>query len=360
MTSRVFSRTFPRNWDGTQFLAEDYSCSSPNSPVVNGKLVLRANPHTLSKRRSNSNSSWGSYGGLIISNLADVQGYVRSRPTVINAINQCHVVAYGKLRGKLYEGNASLGVTLASWRESRDMIVKNSRIISSAAEDLSALSSKGRLTKRLADRHLEVIFGWQPLLADIHAAATTVIQSAAQDVWIRTSKFLEYTHDDIYRRPGWSSSTDQFRGNVRVTYAAGVRIDNPNLWLAERAGLMNPLAVAWDLVPWSFLINMFTNMGSLVNSISDFRGLSFHDFSVTEKHSVGRWTSYGESYPGTGGYSCSSSNTWKNRTLSGPIPPRSLTFRVPDLDWSTAAMAASLMVQQATKPMRLIQALLKK
>lgn len=360
MTSRSYSKPFPRNWDGSQFTAEDYSCSSPNSPKVNGKLVLRANPHTLYKRRSLQNSSWGSYGGLIISNLADVQGYVRSRPSVAAAISQCHTVAYGKLRGKLYKGNASLGVTLASWRESRDMIVKNSHIISSAAEDLTALSSKGRLTKRLADRHLEVIFGWQPLLADIHAAATSVIQGAADVTWVRTSKLLEYTHDDNYDRPGWSTSVDQFRGTVRITYAGRVRIDNPNLWLAERAGLMNPLAVAWDLVPWSFLINMFTNMGSLVNSISDFRGLQFDDFTVTEKHSVGRWTTHTETYPGEGGYSCVSTNVWKNRTLSGPIPPRSLTFRVPNLDWSTAAMAASLMVQQAVKPIRLIQTIYKR
>lgn len=150
---------------------------------------------------------------------------------------------------------------------------------------------------------------------------------------------------------------DEYWGYVRVTYGAQVRIENPNLWLAERAGLVNPLAVAWDIVPWSFVINMFTNVGSIVNSITDFAGIQFIDASRTETHATSRRYNITTTYPGTGTRGGAAVARYKERTLEGPTLPIGLTFRIPDLTWSNAAMAASLMTQQATRAIRGFEAL---
>jgi hypothetical protein len=56
--------------------------------------------------------------------------------------------------------------------------------------------------------------------------------------------------------------------------AVDVRVDNPNLHLAQQLGFINPLSVAWELVPFSFVVDWFGNVGQVLASFSDFAGLS--------------------------------------------------------------------------------------
>ena len=153
-------------------------------------------------------------------------------------------------------------------------------------------------------------------------------------------------------------------GSVRVHTGAMVRITNPNAWLAERAGSLNIMAVAWDLVPWSFVINMFANTGQLVNSITDFAGLSFQNSSVTTTYREGgaatetldrSWV-----WPSPGRTASRWTSSWnamrKTRTV-GPPPRPSLTLKLPDANWELAAIATSLMVQKVSSVGLLIRSL---
>lgn len=357
MTYREYKKPLPRNPDGSQHYSSIYLLTSGNSPRVNGKLRLQPNSLYLDMCESKGGAFNGSYAGSNMSNVF-LTNALRSQPEIKAAYGAARDIAYAKLRGKLYKGNASLGVTFASWRQSSEMIVKNSQVISSMAEDLSSIASRQKLTRRLANRHLEVVFGWQPLLADIHAAAMTVIQSADQLHFVRASHVKGYSRISRSERPGWRSETDAYGGTVRVTYASQVRIANPNRWLLERAGLMNPAAVAWDLVPWSFLVNMFSNTGSLVNSLTDFVGLSFEGMSETSTYVTARESTLRSTYPSVGAYTMSSQGRGKFRNLvASPAPPRTLTLRVPEMNLGLAATAVALMVQQAVPMVRLISTL---
>ena len=66
-------------------------------------------------------------------------------------------------------------------------------------------------------------------------------------------------------------------------FTARVEITNPNLWLANKVGLVNLPGVLWDIIPWSFLVNMFTNMGSVVNQMTDLAGVTLHGTSLTTR-----------------------------------------------------------------------------
>lgn len=153
-------------------------------------------------------------------------------------------------------------------------------------------------------------------------------------------------------------SHQTFTLESRVTLAALVRVSNPNLWLAERAGTLNAAAVAWDLVPWSFIVNMFVNTGQVVNSITDFYGLSFEEQSRTVTtfgtlHAYARMSNPppGKAYPSE----LRSEELLVHRSL-GPFPRPPLTFKVPDASWSTVAMAASLFIQKLP-PLRILWSL---
>jgi hypothetical protein len=320
--------------------------NSPRDP--SGKLRLQTN--VLSHHKSQCVSFSSTWPGEKYRGSA--------QPNQLNshrgAEYLAHQQAYARLRGQLYKGSAALGVTLASFKQSREMVRNRSNLIASSAAELSALSSKSKMTKRLADNYLEVIFGWQPLIADVHAATTSVIQRADALEFVRGSGTVPIAYTE---RGRWDSTRHDdiaYRGSYRVSLGGQVRISNPNAWLLERAGLANPLAVAWDIVPWSFLINMFTNVGALVNQISDFYGLSFSNTFTARRVQVTQVMTTRQIVNPVWVDTLVALNTDKDRNPGFSAPPIKLSFRTPDLSWGTAAMAASLMVQQAVPVFRLM------
>lgn len=270
--------------------------------------------------------------------------------------------AYAKLRGKLYKGNAALGVTLASWQQSRNMIVDRYHMLSLRADRMAqALGSQPR-AKQAASAHLEIIFGWTPLVQDIVASTTTVIQNAVPLTYVKARAVGTDKVSFSRRSSGNSGVTESVvTTSLHATrYSATVRISNPNLWLAERAGLLNLPAVAWDVVPWSFVVNMFVNTGQLVNSVTDYCGLEFLTFSHTESTvlvSDLALSPYYSEVHGTG--SAQAYRRDKTRVLLSRPPRPNFEFRVPDLNWSTAAMAASLFTQKFSAISRVISPFLK-
>lgn len=54
---------------------------------------------------------------------------------------------------------------------------------------------------------------------------------------------------------------------------ADVTMDNPSLYKASQTGLTNPFALAYELIPFSFVVDWFVNVGDIINSIDDFVGV---------------------------------------------------------------------------------------
>lgn len=348
MPSRMYQKLHPTHYYATEQCNQHWG----HSPKVDGRLQLQANACTMEYTKNVASFHRYAMFGPNDNTIAylslgwDIRGLEAS--------------SYAKFRGKLYSGNAQLGVTLGSWKQSRDMIVKRSRPIAQQASELFneiATSPKAQraLAKLRGDKlgniaqlralsgvHLEVIFGWQPLLQDIHNACLTVIQDAIPVTWVKGSSSGSLVLRDDFDYPPFGGWSRNLINQARVTRAAGVRITNPNLWLAERAGLINPAAVAWDLVPWSFVVNMFSNIGGIVNSISDFAGLDFINSSQTTTFRVTADQRYYDNERRLASQ-MQSQGRFTYRTLRADTPPP-LIWKVPDLNWGTAAMAASLMM----------------
>lgn len=347
MTQRNYRRGY--SFQNSFVSLEEFSLSSGNSPKGPGGKGLQLRTNGLQEHYSKclgyiSNVPGDQYKG------SAQQSMLNDFPT---AEYLAHQQAYARVRGQLYKGNAALGVTFASMKQSRDMIASRSRLIESAAAELTTLSSKVKMTKKMADNHLEVIFGWQPLLGDIHAAATSVIQRADAVEFVRASGTQIL---DVTQRGRWDQQYQELvsrRGTYRVSLGGQVRISNPNLWLAERAGLCNPVAVAWDIVPFSFIANMFSNVGALVNQISDFYGLTFDQTFHARRCEVTKVVDTKRVW-WKDGWVQVTYNRDKDRRTGLSAPPVRLSFRTPELDWGTAAMAASLMVQQAVPAINML------
>ena len=53
---------------------------------------------------------------------------------------------------------------------------------------------------------------------------------------------------------------------------ASIYVTNPNRYLLQQMGLANPLLVAWELVPFSFVVDWVADVGTSLGGITDLLG----------------------------------------------------------------------------------------
>lgn len=275
--------------------------------------------------------------------------------TVFPVPNSVRNRAYSKYMRSLREGNASLGVTLGSFRQSRDMIINRAAWAQRklTEDDYKIKKTRRRVYKTrrarrvaFADLHLEIIFGWQPLFEDIFKALTIVSEEVGSPAYIRGSATGFATRES--RSSGFLTERRVAEAACRVTYASMCSVSNPNMWMANRLGLINPALVAWDLIPWSWVVGMFVNANALIGSVTDTVGLSISGQSQTLSATGGVTVTSHLSYP----YVADRSYTYRHRAKVrklGAIPGPTVEFRLPDLNWSLAATAFSVVTQRVKR-----------
>lgn len=128
----------------------------------------------------------------------------------------------------------------------------------------------------------------------------------------------------------WSSENYYSRTSDIVTYSCGavmgarLSLTNPDLFLLNRLGFVNPVGVAWELVPFSFVVDWFVNVGSFIASKTDFIGTQLIDPYTTTFERSTRNTRFsnkaGYNYiqPGTGG-GYNTVTVQRSLGISGPV-----------------------------------------
>nr|URG16462.1 MAG: maturation protein [Leviviridae sp.] len=209
-------------------------------------------------------------------------------PTDLTANNR----AYAKFAQSVRD-TASLGATLAEWGQASRMIALRAGQLLAAARalrrgrfgDFAAQFQAGSIrrpvnargvrggAKTFANHWLEAHFGWEPLIKDI-GDAITVLQGRAPSALSRGRGSCEYY--DSARR-GVNDWSFDLHLTSRVQYQARVRVSNPNLALATQMGFINPASVAWELIPFSFVVDWFIPVGNFLNSFTDFVGFEISE-----------------------------------------------------------------------------------
>lgn len=118
---------------------------------------------------------------------------------------------------------------------------------------------------------LEYWFGWSPLVADIHSAVSILEAELPEPAkFYASAKAIQVFDRTKIGYDSYLTGTI----NYRVRIGAEVVVSNPNLRRATLLGLTNPATVAWELIPFSFLVDWFIPVSQFLNSWSDFYGLT--------------------------------------------------------------------------------------
>jgi hypothetical protein len=151
----------------------------------------------------------------------------------------------------------------------------------------------GSLVKAFADTWLETTFGWKPLIADLKDGATAVARIATRNA-LERQQFRAYgDYAETVQVANGFQSVGCVTGNTDIgfqindyTHRIGYCIiygkwqtklqDAPSThYYAARLALLSgfswedAIPQAWELVPWSFLVDYFINIGDVLESAAN-------------------------------------------------------------------------------------------
>lgn len=334
--------------------------------------------------------------GTLFSSVNDVSGpdntnYVDylGTPAWLSADVQCRNKAYTRLKAKLGDA-AAFAVSIAERKQAMSMMtnrltqiwkfthaLRKGRFGDAAKalkvgmppknRDFDRFLESSRFTKLrkgakyFANNYLEFHFGWSPMVADIYTAMN-ILSDGIPSSWIKAKATLPsrsggLTFTGSQGMPNWSFTRKTVTVNSQVTIRTQVKVQNPNLHLAAQLGVINPATVAFELVPFSFVLDWFVNVSEFLESFTDFAGLELSNTSYTEfvtyREVDGSSAYYNQDRPynGTtsGKYGSTKTMVWNaiylRRTVGLPPGP-TLTIRSPWVVSPRRGLAAvSLLIQ---------------
>lgn len=194
---------------------------------------------------------------------------------------------------------------------------------------------------------LEIQYGWKPLLSDIYNSCELLAEGVVARHPIcevrGASKEKIITVNPLGSRAdggGWVGiQTEEYAAMTTVQYT----FSDEMATVLSKTGVSNPALLAWELVPYSFVVDWFLPVGNYLESFTAYDGLAFRSgYQVTRTLSKAscqpasqRWSKSNVSYEEDGRFSFEGSNYQRTPlygfpsvnfpTLKNPFSPSHLT-----------------------------------
>lgn len=278
---------FPSAWGSTANLmisAYVVRFTGTKSPRVNGKLMIQSNPCTLLRIRQRN--AICSYQYRYVSGYSDdgeptfdYNTYPSSRANFlvdVSAFDQDTVDnAMSRFLQKASSLQANIAVMFAERKKTTQTVLSAMASIAAAARHLKGgrfqqaarslgVGGKDHPGRDISQQWLALQYGWLPLLSDVHAicGAKPVLGKLvkAASVSTRYEGPINGTSD-----PFSYSMTNEVK--FRCSIRAELRISNSAVANASSFGLTDPLSVAWELVPFSFIVDWFLPVGPYLTAL---------------------------------------------------------------------------------------------
>jgi len=149
--------------------------------------------------------------------------------------------------------------------------------VSASRQRRYSKSWKEDQAKAIANTWLELQYGWIPLLKDVVGAAELLAQHVIREVRTRVVKSASQTMWVDGIAPSGAAPfklSRKVRRKVTVKYVAYWSTSPVNHSLAQ-VGITNPLLIAWELLPWSFVYDWFVPIGNYISTLDSTFGLAF-------------------------------------------------------------------------------------
>lgn len=146
--------------------------------------------------------------------------------------------------------------------------------------------------KNIASKYLEYAYGWKPLMQDIFGLSELAKESGKKPLLIRgrgksvREPNVSWRYVNVSNEAESIMDSSNCRDRVNCTLWGRVDPEYAGTRALNRMGLLNPASLAWELVPWSFVIDWVLPIGPVLQALTAPAGLKFVDGSISRKVSV--------------------------------------------------------------------------
>lgn len=202
-----------------------------------------------------------------------------------------------------------------------------------------SLPSGREVEKTLASGWLFWSYGVKPLASDIYNGLDVLQRPLNYEQPVRVTASTSNQKTEVIPPDPWQSgSSFKWTGNVQGACGALVSVSNPNHYLLNKMGLANPAQWVLEAIPFSFVIDWFSNLSQVVGQWNEYLGYTFKHTWMSFKHKYERSGTYFGPY----GSSQSCTGYTFKRTLSLPTPK--LVFAYERFSLQRGLNAISLLV----------------
>lgn len=261
----------------------------PESPYYG--LIRSVNLNTGGVGYSGA-EDWGREVGYLVNVEPPIQG--------IDVPWDARNEAVTKALTKIADQKVNLGENLATLGQTVRLFTDKAGLLTSALKYAQKQKSWAKLLKKsakdlsdagplnvVAKEYLAYVYGLKPLVGDVWTLAELMKTQSAPALLLnaegRATRMQGLKKESsfglsrcwIYRKSGRAES------KVKCSIWARLDPEGTTLRSMNQLGLLNPFGLAWDLVPYSFVVDWFLPVGPVLYAMSAPAGLIFVDGSVS-------------------------------------------------------------------------------
>lgn len=205
-------------------------------------------------------------------------------------------IVTNRLLDKIRDQEIDLGVSLGEYRETAAFICGTmTKVFKSfrsfrrgnVSEALRTLTGRKNDAWRdipgvASNAWLAYTYGLRPLVNDAYSAMKVLSKPDKAEVPIKTVRSSH--RQECHLVTGYSTTTkDWVDYEINTSGQIQFVVTNPLIRTLDQLGLTNPLMVAWELVPFSFVVDWFLPVGKAIQGIVPPQGVRFVDGWVYHK-----------------------------------------------------------------------------
>lgn len=223
-------------------------------------------------------SIWTS-GGYNIHNWAFFP--VLNKPSSVNPYRTSGDLCDRKTILAIKDQKVNLSVSIIEMGKTTDMVANFARSSFEFLRSLRRGNLKGtlralsdprsRADRRVASKWLEFQYGWIPTMYEVHGLSELIYQRIMSEyITGKVRTFDRHTYTDTE-----TAYSLLRRGQVDVWCKNHYRykVDSAGLRTLSQSGITNPASVVWELIPYSFVIDWFVDIGDYLSSLDALTGV---------------------------------------------------------------------------------------
>lgn len=266
--------------------------------TTNTKQTKTFHPHRYNKRFMDYPKGWFQATQQFADGGVST---TRQEGCLTNWFNQASLVhlnstmphPYGKAVSKLYDkirdnNGLNLAVDIAEWKQLQAMILGSAKATSQLVTTFEKIFR--RKTLAISNAWLMYQYGIRPLMSTIHGLCE-FMPSIVEQIKVKARASSKETIS------GYGSSVSNFTSLPHLVETSVSRrcelgivysITDPALFDTNRLSSLNPLSIAWELVPYSFVADWFVDVGGYLADweAALFNGLTFHSGYRTDSYMI--------------------------------------------------------------------------